>query len=129
GHEDFHTEIHPPLVLVRGTVLDVRTTRVAILGRPYLVDQNFEHGPPIVHLIQELLSVIDVTSSKSQVEVGSVPLPKPFNGQQQFDFVVRPPGTAARSDSSAYVRLNLSVRPGVTVRWAAIAGSAIQIQV
>ena len=49
GKADFHTEIHPPLLLVtarHGGSAPAGTTVSSIIGRPYRVDQEFRERRP-----------------------------------------------------------------------------------
>ena len=60
GHEDFHTEIHPPLLTAFGRETTGSAgqpmTSTEVISRPYLVGQTFEDGKGIRHhLYNELL--------------------------------------------------------------------------
>jgi hypothetical protein len=59
GHDDFHSEVHPPLLMafareVAGTSGQPATFS-EVISRPYLVGQTFEDGSLRHHLFNELL--------------------------------------------------------------------------
>ena len=60
GHPDFHTEIHPPLLLAVARAASDQETTSTVIGRPYLVSQRWPGGPGgvvsvgmIDHLLEE----------------------------------------------------------------------------
>jgi len=60
GHPDFHTEIHPPLLLATARATSSEETTTTVIGRPYLVSQRWPGGPGnleslgmIDHLLEE----------------------------------------------------------------------------
>ncbi len=60
GHPDFHTEMHPPLLMAVGSettgAAGQPVTSTEVISRPYLVSQTFEDGKGIRHhLYNELL--------------------------------------------------------------------------
>jgi hypothetical protein len=70
GHDDFHTEIHPPLLMVGARAVrssqqpaGARThdaTVVRIISRPYLVSQDFGDGGLLEHLVKEVAKVVGI---------------------------------------------------------------------
>jgi len=60
GHEDFHSEMHPPLLMAFGRQVSGSSgqpvTFSEVISRPYLVSQTFEDGKGVRHhLYNELL--------------------------------------------------------------------------
>jgi hypothetical protein len=103
GHEDFHTEIHPPLLMA--TAGSARSSQqagsragkndatiVRIISRPYLVSQEFGDGGLLEHLIKEVGKVTHPLIPLSfQVEAHPRLLDMPFRGFHLLTFKVRPP--------------------------------------
>jgi len=102
-HDDFHTEIHPPLLLAAGRATSPDETTTTVIGRPYLVGQRFPSvhyvpGPP-PHVIQQSLGFIDhlleeadkIPLSSTQVEAHPTIMPKAFTGLHSMSYTVRPP--------------------------------------
>jgi len=60
GHDDFHTEIHPPLLLVSARAADRNRTHARLIGRAYFVSQLFRNiqGEPVTGLFGALESQI-----------------------------------------------------------------------
>jgi hypothetical protein len=98
GHDDFHTEIHPPLLMVTGhpqrSQFQARGARkkdatvCRFIARPFLVSQDFGgHGLP-GHLIIELGKVIGFLSFGLEAHPRLLP---PFVGQNFMMFKIRPP--------------------------------------
>jgi hypothetical protein len=120
GHDDFHTEIHPPLLLVAGrpyampgaTVQDA--TQTTIVGRPYLVSQKFSEGGLEAHLLAEVAKVLGFASTK--VEAHPAILPKPFDGTFLVSYTIRPPHPRVHAQDVLFVKYNLIVRTGVVVQ-------------
>ena len=103
GHNDFHTEIRPPLIMATArptrsqqqantrTGADDATT-VQIITRPYLVSQEFGDGGLFEHLVKELAKVLSPGIPLStQVEAHPRLLGMPFRGLNIVTFKVRPP--------------------------------------
>jgi hypothetical protein len=113
GHDDFHTEIHPPLIMV-GARPSGGGTKVSVYTRPYLVSQDFGDGGLLEHL------VIEVAKVDAQIFGIPVPLstlirahprlmPKPFAGLNIVSFKVRPPPRTDPRDS-LQVRMSFTRR-------------------
>lgn len=65
GHPDFHTEVHPPLLIAFGHETTGSSgqpvTSTQVISRPYLIGQTFEDGKGIRHhLYNELLKGIAI---------------------------------------------------------------------
>lgn len=107
GHEDFHSEIHPPLLFARaqaisaGSGSDASVTLSHLIGRPYLVGQLFDGSKPLArHLTIETHKVIEDRSLS--VEAHDT-MHEPFSGIHLFSYVVRAP-----------VLPPISLKPGLT---------------
>ncbi len=78
GHDDFHTEIHAPLLMAVATPspppAGVRgaseMTSLQIMSRPYTVSQKFDEGNFIDHLLAEVAKVETTNSRDSAVVAG-----------------------------------------------------------
>jgi hypothetical protein len=98
GHDNFLTEIHPPLLTVFAdgsgntdvpTTLDNSVTRSKIISLPYLVSQNFENGSLRDQILGELTKA---NLGPSTIQMKTKPtILKPFTGLHIFQFTVRPP--------------------------------------
>jgi hypothetical protein len=119
GHPDFHTEIHPPLLMAtaqqtrskqqagaRGGKGDA--TLVQIITRPYLVDQNFGDGGLFEHFVKEAAKVLALLSTR--VEANPRLLPMPFRGLNIFSFKVRPPTPRRDRRDRLFVEFSLARR-------------------
>jgi hypothetical protein len=77
GHTDFHTEVHPPLLMAFGRQVSGSSgqpvTFSEVISRPYLVSQTFEDGKGVRHhLYNELLkgmAIPDCTPVSNLVEL------------------------------------------------------------
>jgi len=108
GHADFHTEIHPPLLLARAKSISQDVTYSTVVSRPYLVSQEFDDGALRQHLINEVLKLVPVVPTwltfgipaprSWQVEAHPHLKNPPFSGDQTMTYVVRP--ASPRSDPS-----------------------------
>lgn len=99
GHKDFHTEIHPPLVMT--TARPTRSaqqhansptfdaTTVQIITRPYLVSQEFDHGGLFNHLLVQVGEA--EINPFSRIDAHPRLMPKPFKGINNCIFDIRPP--------------------------------------
>jgi hypothetical protein len=63
GHDDFHSEIHPPLVIssASGSAGGEATHSITI-SRPYLVSQEFDTGPLPRHMLNEIVKAMGIAS-------------------------------------------------------------------
>jgi len=119
GHDNFLSEIHPPLLTAAARVDAARNvTRVQLLASPYLVSQEFERGGLYQHLEREAALVITpfpLFPFSSQVEAHPRVLP-PINELAVFSFLVRAPKPRTSADQKLYVRFHFTARSGVVVQ-------------
>lgn len=99
GHNDFHSEIHPPLLLARAEVVNAQGAQVypdgsaitlmQLWGRPCQAAQKFTDGSSKNLCLQDYLTNISETLG----DIVAYPpiFPKPFDGIHLVSFVVRPP--------------------------------------
>ena len=119
GHDNWHSEIHPPLLTAVARPDAARqSTHVDLIANPYLVDQEFENGGILDELVHDLALVnspipfipfIDRVSAQA----GFLP---PMAGNQVFSFRMRPPGSAPSNEHMLYFRMHLTARRGVIVQ-------------
>jgi hypothetical protein len=127
GHSDFHTEIHPYLVMASARPTpsaqqdpSARTpdaTIVRITSRPFLVSQEFPHGSLFNHFLVQLGEA--VLNPFSHIDAHPRLMPKPFAGLQTLIFDIRPPTPRRRRSDrlileSTITRRNKSVALAVT---------------
>ena len=103
GHNDFHTEIHPPLLMAvampapppAGVQGASEMTSVQIMSRPYTVSQRFSEGNFIDHLVQEVKNVQSTTlgfpDTSWRVEAHPTVLTPPYDGRPYIKLLVQPP--------------------------------------
>jgi hypothetical protein len=143
GHNDFSCEIHPPLLLVTARSSDNgETAECTIIGRPYLVDQDFsdyDHdlggpfGPTVRRsralrgeLDQQLEEIAGVAGSCGSVGLPVLPcrdsitisprLLAPFHGDANvLHFTLRPANPAQSTKDRLLVSGGVTVRNGVVV--------------
>jgi hypothetical protein len=122
GHADFHTEIHPPLLMAtarpsrsaqqggsRAGKNDATTVR--IISRPYLVSQEFGDGGLLEHLLKELGKVMHpVIPLSLQVQAHPRLLDIPFRGFHILTFKVRPPTPRADRRDTLMVEFTFTRR-------------------
>jgi hypothetical protein len=99
GHNDFHSEIHPPLLLARAQVVNAQGAQVypdgsaitfmQLWGRPFQAAQKFIDGSSKNLCLQTYIKNISETAG----DIVAYPpiFPKPFDGVHLVSFVVRPP--------------------------------------
>lgn len=102
GHEDFHTEIHPPLLIAVATPTAPpagvhgasEMTHVEIISRPYTVSQKWEEGNFVDHLLAEVGKVedtfLDIPAS-TRVEAHPTVFTTPYEGRPFIKLLVKPP--------------------------------------
>lgn len=134
GHDDFHTEIHPPLlhVCARPSPADpTQQTEVYVVGRPYLIGQEFGDGALREHLIKEVAKVEGIIFIPLSLRVEAHPqiMPKPFDGLHSFDFIVRPPSPRQASSDMLQVSFDFTTRKGVTVEAYPVDSDAVRVVV
>jgi hypothetical protein len=126
GHTDFHTEIHPPLLLVTarpgGGAVDpnmpfplTEATSSFIISRPWLVSQRFEVDNEAIrqHLINE---VAKVEESRSLRVEAHPKIRKPFSGDYLIGYTLRPPTPRRSPNDRLSVSFHFTVRHGVAVQ-------------
>ncbi len=133
GHDDFHTEIHPPLLLAAARAgAGGEATRTTLIANPYLVSQYFGDGALLDHLIREVGKVQGIPGICGDI-AGFIPWPPgvpcstkveahapihriPFVGLQQFDYFVKPAAPRRDPGDRLSARLHFTARRGVTVQ-------------
>jgi hypothetical protein len=125
GHPDFHTEIHPPALLVGARSIKPASTGVSVLnaqaetfctiiGRPFLVSQVFSDGHGLEdHLLEEVAKVKGFASLR--LEAHPVIFPKPFRGVHLMSFSLRAPQNAVAVVQELSVSVNFVTRTGVVI--------------
>jgi FG-GAP-like repeat len=119
GHKPFHTEIHPPLLLVTarpGSFPETESTSVTVISLPWLVGQRFEVDdlPFAPHMLNEVI--------KTQTPLGSTRVEahphilKPFSGVHLVNFAVRPPTPRRSPNDRLMVSYHFTVRHGVATQ-------------
>jgi hypothetical protein len=130
GHDDFHTEIHPPLVAMAARPADANTTHALIYSRPFLVDQEFGDGAMYEHFTLEIAkAALAVLPGVYQMQAHPRIFPLPFSGIQTFEFVLRAPTSRQSPQDQLQVSYSLSVRPGVTVTFHPASNDGIRMEV
>ncbi len=99
GHNDFHTEIHPPLVMARAQVVNAQgtevypdagaITQVQIWGRPTQTSQKFTDGSSTNLCLQDYMT--NIAETLGDIVANPQLFPKPFDGVHLVTFIVRPP--------------------------------------
>jgi hypothetical protein len=120
GHNEFHTEIHPPLLHICARPepnFPERLTEMYIVARPYLVSQRYEPDkwPFASHMVNEVLKM-------QGVDVAGIPIPlsrglgahpilkdKPFDGIHTVTFAVSPPTPRQNPEDILYVSYRFTV--------------------
>ena len=131
GHTDFHSEIHPPLLMGRAEATSTDSTRATVIGCPFLVSQDFGDGALRKHLLTELgkclgepglchdpvlgLPLPPGIPCSTQIEAHPRILTTPFTGHLMLPFVVRPPSGRKSATDALVVSFHFTVRSGVTV--------------
>src|ERR1039458_419658 len=136
GHDDFHTEIHPPVLLAGARAVPgnspglPNSTYSTIIGRPYMVTQHFDDGELFTHLKNEIKKVeIPVPFiGSAQVEAHPVVLPNAFSGVGFVNYIVRPPTPRQFPGDVLMARFHFTVRTGIGVQVADI-GDAVMVYV
>jgi hypothetical protein len=125
GHSDFHTEIHPPLLMASAHSLPSGGTVSTLVSRPYLVSQEFGDGAIRQHLLNEIEKIMPVpgipwpfclfTVKSTRVEANPHIFRMPFEGNKYMSYVVRPRQRRRDSADKLIVSFAFSVRSGVRV--------------
>jgi hypothetical protein len=102
GHDDFHSELHPPLLMAAAKVAPPPTgapgtsemTSVQIISRPYTVSQKFAEGNFIDHLLAEVAKVETTILGipfSTRVEAHPTVFTTPYDGRPYIKLLVQPP--------------------------------------
>jgi len=99
GHDDFHAEIHPPLLLARARAVNAQdadtypdadaSTLVQLWSRPYQAAQRFVDGDSKNLSLQSYLT--NVSETFGDIKAYPPTFPTPFSGIHLVAFLVRPP--------------------------------------
>ena len=126
GHNDFHTEIHAPLLMAvarpaalggdRGTT---EVTSVRIMSRPYTVSQQFHEGNFVAHLVTEVAkveaSILGIPLSW-RVEAHPHVFTRPYDGLTLIKLLVKPPSLRRTALDRLTVSFHFTHRRGVAVQ-------------
>lgn len=124
GHSDFHTEIHPPLLMASAHSMQDGGTASTVISRPYLVSQEFGDGAIRQHLLNEIaktipppfipfpLSLLFVRSGHMEARPRVL---MPFAGNKYMSYVVRPRTKRRDARDKLVASFAFTVRPGVRV--------------
>lgn len=120
GHDDFHTEIHPPLLSVVGYATSDDRSDYTIEGRPFLTSQYFNGKTWWTNAHDTLrdaniacLFVPPVFPCPFNVDWSATMLP-PFSGTTTMVFYIRPSSPRPSSVSTMKLRGRVYIRRGVT---------------
>lgn len=106
GHDDFHTEIHAPLLMAVATPAPPpagrpagasQMTQLQIMSRPYTVSQLWSEGNFVDHLLAEVAKVEDTILGIPQswrVEAHPNIFTTPYQGRPWAKLLVQPPPLA-----------------------------------
>jgi hypothetical protein len=131
GHNDFHTEIHPPLLIAVarpapppvGVPGASQMTSLHIMSRPYTVSQKFSEGNFVDHLLAEVgkveASILGIPLS-TRVEAHPNIFTTPYDGRPFIKLLVQPPvpkrGGTITAAQQLMVRYHFTHRTGVAVQ-------------
>jgi len=134
GHDDFHTEIHAPLLIAvatpgpppAGVQGASAMTSLQIMSRPYTVSQKFSEGNFIAHLLAEVAKVETTFFGiplSTRVEAHPTVFTTPYDGRPYIKLLVQPPprkhtgpGPVAFPPQRLMVSFHFTHRAGVVVR-------------
>jgi hypothetical protein len=125
GHTDFHTEIHPPLLLATARA-EGNATAVSVVARPWLVTERFQtdNEPIRKHLVNEVIKLETMRSLRMEAHPK---IEAPFSGTQRLRFTVRPPQPRRSRRDRLALTYHFTVRHGVTVQIADAGRNAISV--
>jgi hypothetical protein len=99
GHQGFHTEIHPPLLMARAQSVDINgnnaprtadaTTLFQLWSRPYQAEQLYTTGNQSGLPLRDYVE--DIATTLGQISASPPLFAKPFQGIHLVSFTVRPP--------------------------------------
>jgi hypothetical protein len=125
GHDNYQSEIHPPLMFVKATAPPAVGggfyTEAAIISRPFMIKQDFDNGNSLLkHIQNETGKLITLAATTGPGAAGfhytAIPniLKKSFSGTHLLAFNLRPP-RKPKSNEQLFLTYHLTVRTGVTV--------------
>jgi len=145
SHEDFHSEIHPPLFFVRAQAIAansnpdipvgglVAQTYSRVNGRSYLVGQEFGGGALRSHLTTEALKVVTLRSNRIEAHPLMSAKPFSFSGVHVFGCVVRapvkPPQVTALQIPVLMCTFHFTVQTRVAVQVARESSDSVRVYV
>lgn len=139
GHEDFHAEIHPPLLLARAAITPDKKTHSTLIGRPYLVAQTYtvDQLPLRKHLLNELRKAATPIPFLGSLQIEAHPniMPRPFSaGIHTMTYVLRPPAQTGplggiTALSEVFVQYHFTVRTGVSISLSPVGNDAVQVTI
>ena len=103
GHDDFHSELHPPLLMATAKVAPPpagagtatsEMTSLQIISRPYTVSQKFPEGNFVDHLLAEVAEVETTVFGvplSFRVEAHPTVFTTPYKGRPYIKLLVQPP--------------------------------------
>jgi hypothetical protein len=130
GHDDFHTEIHPPLLMAVATPTPPpagargasEMTHVEIMSRPYTVSQKWDEGNFVDHLLAEVGKVEETFLGipfSTRVEAHPTVFTTPYEGRPYIKLLVQPPVPRSRlglASQQLTVSFHFTHRTGVAVQ-------------
>ncbi len=145
GHSDFHTEIHPPLLVAGAKKISEDTTHSTVVGRPYLVGQQFADGALRDHLQIELEKAVGAPGRckapvlgiplppgipcSLQIEAHPPILPKPFRGNPSMSYLVQTIAQRGSPNDRLIVAFHFTVRTGVTLALASVDSDGVRVSI
>jgi len=117
GHRDYHTEMHPPLIVARARVLPNNgELRGTLIARPYTLTQTYspDNAPFFPHALGQLAKEA-VSPSGGPISAEPVISSRPFTNPLVAQYVFAIPPTGVSGDLPTRVRYHFVTRPGVTV--------------
>ena len=127
GHGDYHSEIHPPLLVAAARASPSGRVTASIYSRRYLVTQQYGDGAFNKHIYGELGKAGIVPLY--QITANSGVLSTPFSGIQTADIILRPSAPPASPFAQLRVDWSIETRPGVTVSMLPSGNDAVQVHV
>jgi streptogramin lyase len=132
GHDDFHTEIHPPRLIAAArpiTPASTEWTTSTVVGRPYRVSQEYllpgerridpflnggtDDGALVPHMLRELDKVLTFRSLRLEAHPGIID--ESAETAALMFYTVRPPTTREDPGDTLLTSFHFTVRDGVTV--------------
>jgi len=141
----YRTEVHPPLLSVSASTVNVAgqptpRTRGIFMSRPYLAGQTYttnldtryedgvdDDGALIDHAESELFKVM--TFRSTMIEMHPKIKSKPFRGNHQAQFIIRPPGPRPLPGAQLMASYRFTVRPPCAVSLEPLGDDALLVTV